>query len=895
MEPGPAQDISPKTPEQRLPEGTTENSIKKMAVLFTDIVASTRYFQTFGDMAGRRMLKDHEAMATPPILEHGGVVVKMLGDSLMAYFFHPWEAVKAAIKIQKRFQKFNGRKKVQEQIHVRIGVHFGDGILEEDDIFGDVVNLAAKFLPFVHGDEIGISGAVLDHIQSIPKLHFETVDIPDKEIFPQGFILCLVNGDEGLDLEPLTKTLVYLKPLFGLGKASFRNLWERLLRERSSFFSPGIEKESVLEDRSLALIVTDPPLSLSKARSVVEHLRLNMGIDGKLFLPVQIIIDLGAFVRADKMDLEDLKITWENIEPGRVYVSAPAYHILKSRGALKGAVLNQGEDPNALYQLLTGEEDKRKDCLFLYQGAIVQGDLPPCFYCGDRRHTAGRCPSKQITESTNAIEKMGYLPLQNMNRLFFRCLNERGFEEGVRPGDGSDLNDQSSWPYYSFFELKSVYQLRLFRAIWNSREEDWTKIREGKGEKSHGGLMWIAQDCIRVSHWEQAEGILKESLAKEPEDYKPLCAMGFLHVEKDDLSQAKFYFKKALDRCQTTPQRIMATFLLSRVCQLMGDQARAEDFIRRVLRYNPHCAEAVYEDILLQFRKGKEAVAIHQLMKLIRKNREYLVYALIDPELLKHRELIHPKIQALIHETRKEATQIAEKAREELADLRRWLGDEERETQDAEGLVSRIEELALTDSFFSYIDILHYSSNLIGIGRSTLEERKRRIGKILKELWERHERCLRYIRSYPYRVFVSSISRELARMHPRISRKWGSEDSGVPNKFKDMFQETERLSRELTEIETRLQRAEVIRRLILFLVRFLKKTLVFQSANLVIAIILFPIVTYYLNLLLPGLNIASQNTWLYQKSVLTLGAVSGLLLAIFTSGAETRPKQVLQK
>ena len=895
MEPALTKELTPSTPKSKPPEGMVEDSIKKMAVLFTDIVASSRFFQTFGDMAGRRMLRDHEGMATPPILEHGGVVVKMLGDSLMAYFFHPWEAVKAAIKIQKRLQLFNGRRSIQEQIHVRVGVHYGDGILEEEDIFGDVVNMAAKFLPFIHGDEIGISGAVLDHIHTIPNLRFETLDIPNKEIFPQGFHLCIVNGDEGVDLEPLMKTLVFLRPVFGLGKASFRNSWERLLSERSAIFSPGIEKEAVLQDRSLAMIVKDPTLSLSKAKAVIEYLRLNLGLDGRLYLPVQIVIDIGPYLRADNLELEDLRVPWDDIEPGRIYVSAPAYHVMKSRGAFHGIALSQGEDPQAFYPLFTGEDEKRKECLFLYQNAIVQGDLSPCFYCGDRRHTAARCPSKKMTETTNAIDKIGYLPLEKVNRLFFSCLNESVFENGPNPGDGADLNSSSCWAYYSFFELRSVYQLRLFRTIWNSREEEWNKIKEGKGDKNHGGLMWIAQDCIRVSHLEQAETILKEFLVKEPEDYKPLCAMGFLHVEKDDLSQARFYFKKALDRCQTTPQRIMVTFLLSRVHQLMGDQVRAEDFIRRILRYNPHCAEAVYEDILLQFRKGKEAVAIHQLMKLIRKNREYLIYALIDPELAKYREIIHPKIKALLHETHEEAIKIAEKARGELADLKRWLGDEERETQAAEGLLSKIEELSRANSYFSQTDILHYGTSLVGIGRSTLEERKRRIGKILKELTDRHERCSRYVKGFPYRFLVDSISHDLARMHARLSRKWGGEDSGEPSKFKDMFQETERLSKELVEIEAKLQRAEVLRRLILFLTRFLKKTLLFQSANLLVAIILFPIVTYYLNLLLPGLNVASHNIWLYQKSVLTLGSISGLLLALFTSGAEPSSKQVLQK
>lgn len=896
MEPEYAQELrTEEIVQTHLPEGTPEESVKRMAVLFTDIVASSRFFQTFGDIAGRRMLKEHEAIATPPILEHGGVVVKMLGDSLMAYFFHPWEAVKAAIKIQNRLREFNGGKGRQEHIHVRIGVHFGEGIVEEEDIFGDVVNMAAKFLPLVNGDEIGISRAVYEHVQTIPTLRFETVTIPIRENFPQGFQLYKVDWDETVDLEPLTKTLVLFRPLFALGKANFHRIWERFLRDRSDLLGTAIEKEAVLQDGSLAVIVNEPSRSLSAAKNVIEHLQLSLGMDGQVYLPLQIIIDIGPFLRGGRMELDDLRVAWEEIEPGRVYVSSIAGHIIKSRGVLHGVLPASGDRQQSFYPISMGESGARENCLFLYQNALIQGDLSPCFYCGDRRHPAAQCPSKRLTEPTNTIGKIGYLPLEKMNRLFFSCLNENGLETGPHHGDGADPNTPSTWPYYSFYELRSVYQLRLFRSVWNSREEDWNKVREGKGEKNHGGLVWIAQDCLRVSNLEQAESILKESLGKEPDDYKTLCAMGFLHVEKDDLSQAKFYFKKALDRCQTTPQRTLLLFLLSRVHQLQGDQVRAEEMIRRILRYNPHCAEAVYEDILLQFRKGKEAIALHQLLKLIRKNREYFVNAAMDPELAKYREIIHPKLKALLDETREEAGKVVDKAREELLDLKTWLGDEERETKDAEAMLSKIEELSKVDSFFSHMDILHYGTNLVGIGRSTLEERRRRIARILREQAERHERCSRYVKGFPYRFLVATLSQDLGRLHARIATKWGAEDSEEPSKFKDILRETEEISKEITEIEAKLQRVEVIRRLLVFLSRFLKKTLIFQSANLLVSIILFPIVTYYLNLLLPGLNIASQDIWLYQKSVLSLGSVSGLLLALLTSGTDSGARQALQR
>ena len=108
-------------------------SIKKMAVLFTDIVGSSKYFKEYGDVEGRKMLKQHQDLSSPLVTGFGGFVVKLLGDSVMAYFLDPNEALKAAIKIQKRFRGFNCNKQKKDEIHIRICIHFGDGIEEEKE------------------------------------------------------------------------------------------------------------------------------------------------------------------------------------------------------------------------------------------------------------------------------------------------------------------------------------------------------------------------------------------------------------------------------------------------------------------------------------------------------------------------------------------------------------------------------------------------------------------------------------------------------------------------------------------------------------------------------------------------------------------------------------------
>ena len=102
-------------------------------------------------------------------------------------------------------------------------------------------------------------------------------------------------------------------------------------------------------------------------------------------------------------------------------------------------------------------------------------------------------------------------------------------------------------------------------------------------------------------------------------------------------------------------------------------------------------------------------------------------------------------------------------------------------------------------------------------------------------------------------------------------------------KFKDALNLTKELSLELDQIELKLQRLGIIRWLLQFISRFFKKSLFFQTANLLIALIIFPIIIYYLNFLMPQISITSQDIWFYQKGVLVLGGISGLLLAILAT------------
>jgi len=140
----------------------------QFAVLFCDIVGSTSFFDRFGDTAGLMMLQRHHELVLPAIEEEGGTVVKTIGDAVLAVFGAPEAAVRTAIKIQLRLDTYNEDRPEPEQIYTRVGVNFGSGIVKEKDVFGDVVNVAARIVKACAPAQILLSHAIHEAVRQTP-------------------------------------------------------------------------------------------------------------------------------------------------------------------------------------------------------------------------------------------------------------------------------------------------------------------------------------------------------------------------------------------------------------------------------------------------------------------------------------------------------------------------------------------------------------------------------------------------------------------------------------------------------------------------------------------------------------------------------------------------------
>lgn len=133
-------------------------SRKPVTIMFTDIVDSTRLWDTRGDVKGRLLVDQHNRLIFPVIKKFHGNVVKTIGDSVMASFAVPEDALRAAIGIQQSLADYR-KKNRYFSLEIRIGMHTGMALIEHRDVFGDAVNVAARVEGMADANEVLISGS----------------------------------------------------------------------------------------------------------------------------------------------------------------------------------------------------------------------------------------------------------------------------------------------------------------------------------------------------------------------------------------------------------------------------------------------------------------------------------------------------------------------------------------------------------------------------------------------------------------------------------------------------------------------------------------------------------------------------------------------------------------
>ncbi|MCJ7783671.1 MAG: hypothetical protein MUP41_07030, partial [Desulfobacterales bacterium] len=144
---------------------TQEVKRKLTAILSADVKGYSRLMgkDEVGTLQTRNTYK--EAMAGL-IEHHHGRVVDAPGDNVLAEFASVVDVVQCAVEIQKELKVRNDKLPLNRRMEFRIGINVGDVVEEEDNIFGDGVNIAARMGSLADGGGICLSGTVYDQVKN---------------------------------------------------------------------------------------------------------------------------------------------------------------------------------------------------------------------------------------------------------------------------------------------------------------------------------------------------------------------------------------------------------------------------------------------------------------------------------------------------------------------------------------------------------------------------------------------------------------------------------------------------------------------------------------------------------------------------------------------------------
>lgn len=734
---------------------------REIVILFTDIRGSTTFFRTHGDIAGRLMMQRHHDMLFPLIKQHKGTIVKTVGDSIMASFDDPYKAVNAAIEMQRKLSDYNSNLPSEELIRIRIGINFGRGIIEDSDVYGNVVNVASKLVSIGESDQILVSKSIYEKLQLREDLSF----LPLKTDHPFQNNLKLTaysvrwqEEDQIKEREMTTMSLALMDHTPTIKEeedneeddnpTSYFSPIEHVVRDKAfrTTIDPEWRLKAVFEDTETA-IETSLEIQHILQKSVRDfHIGIHTGL-----------------TRIEEVDIhggEEADEAREKAGINEIYITQPTYESIKDNPFYKSSSLSVSlENGTSLYKIFrqTSARERIEEPYSIDQ----KGSHPECFYCSSRNHHSSSCPSKNIPFHTNGLNKIGYLTPAGITSLFEKHFSRilepiKTNQDDIYPPLISDQkSDPFKAPFEAFYEVNEVFQLRFLCKMWLSEATDWNNFPLSTSNRHGGGFLWLGEDSLRVSKYNDALTMFNKALEDHLEDYKPYSALGFLAIETDDLVNATYQFRRALTYTDNPLQKSYVLLLLSRTHELRNNIEDAIDKVREALFAAPGFLEAKYRHAVLLAKNGDKNAAISILKNLIAIKPDFYLKVLLDPGLTPLRNEIELLTKELFEYAKAQASNSIKTIKKNLVEHGEWFSKEDSEYKNAEKIFDQTIKLLEDNSYFGFLDVIGYSFDIKDKLRSVLKNIRRSVKKSIYSfhaIWKEYDL---YLESYCYKNLIS--------------------------------------------------------------------------------------------------------------------------------------------
>src|SRR3954454_11881123 len=151
-------------------ESTDER--KLAAIMFTDMVGYSALSQR-DDQLALELLEEHRELLRAIFPRFHGMEIKTIGDAFLVEFGSALEAAQCAIEIQRALAKRNTDSPAAGHINIKIGIHIGDVVHRDGDVYGDGVNIASRIEPLAGAGGVCVSMDVERQTRNALEAKFE--------------------------------------------------------------------------------------------------------------------------------------------------------------------------------------------------------------------------------------------------------------------------------------------------------------------------------------------------------------------------------------------------------------------------------------------------------------------------------------------------------------------------------------------------------------------------------------------------------------------------------------------------------------------------------------------------------------------------------------------------
>ncbi len=206
----------PRLPPPKRYRVLTEKRVNRRlaAVLAADMVGYSRLMGTDEEGTLARQKNCRAELIDPRIAQHGGRIVKTMGDGLLVEFPSVVDAMTCAVSVQNAMRKRETDVPEDQRIRYRIGINLGDIIIEDNDIFGDGVNIASRLEGLAPPGGICLTDAVYNSVRGKLDIVFQDLgEQPIKNVDGRIRVWCWTEGaDRVADIKASNSTESHILP-----------------------------------------------------------------------------------------------------------------------------------------------------------------------------------------------------------------------------------------------------------------------------------------------------------------------------------------------------------------------------------------------------------------------------------------------------------------------------------------------------------------------------------------------------------------------------------------------------------------------------------------------------------------------------------------------------------